>query len=221
VPAPLQIEWLGRIGWREALEAQRKRVEARRADAGPDSLLLLEHPPVITLGRSADPAHLLESRAALAARGIEVQEAARGGSATYHGPGQLVGYLIVDLAARGVPDVHRFLRGIESDLIAAIEELGVAARALPGLTGVFADAPGTPRKLASIGVGLRGWVSFHGFALNVSLDPTAFAPIVPCGLAGIEIGSLARELGAGAGEDLDSRARAAVAAAFAARWDAP
>jgi lipoyl(octanoyl) transferase len=221
VPAPLRIEWLGRIGWREAWEAQRKRLEARRAGAGPDTLLLLEHPPVITLGRSSDPAHLRESPASLAARGIEVHEAARGGSVTYHGPGQLVGYLVVDLAARGAADVHRFLRGIEADLIAASADLGVAARALPGMTGVFADAPGRPRKLASIGVGLRGWVSFHGFALNVSLDPAEFAPILPCGLEGIEMGSLARELGAAAPGDLDARARSAVSAAFAARWDAP
>jgi len=221
VPGPLCIEWIGRIGWREALEEQMKRVEARRAGAGPDSLLLLEHPPVITLGRRSDPAHLLESREALAARGIEVHEAARGGSVTYHGPGQLVGYLVLDLAARGAADVHRFLRGIESDLVAAIQALGVAARSEPGLTGVVAAAAGRPRKLASIGVGLRGWVSFHGFALNVVLDPADFAPIVPCGLEGIEISSLARELGGGAPEDLMERARAAVAAAFAAHWDAP
>jgi len=221
VPVSLRIEWLGRIGWREALEEQMKRVEARRAGAGPDTLLLLEHPPVITLGRRSDPAHLLESRAALAARGIDVREAARGGSVTYHGPGQLVGYLVIDLAARGAADVHRFLRGIESDLVAAIAELGVAAHSQPGRTGVFAAAPGRPRKLASIGVGLRGWVSFHGFALNVSLDPADFAAIVPCGLEGVEISSLARELAGSLPADLDERARAAVAAAFAAHWDAP
>jgi lipoyl(octanoyl) transferase len=220
VPGALQIEWIGRIGWREALEEQGKRVEARRAGAGPDTLLLLEHPPVITLGRRSDPAHLLESREALVARGIEVHEAARGGSVTYHGPGQLVGYLVIDLAARGAADVHRFLRGIESDLVAAIAELGVAAHTWPGRTGVFAAAAGRPRKLASIGVGLRGWVSFHGFALNVTLEPADFAPIVPCGLADIEISSLARELGGGAPADLEQRARAAVAAAFAAHWDA-
>ena len=221
MPVSLRIEWLGRIGWREALEEQMKRVEARRAGAGPDTLLLLEHPPVITLGRRSDPAHLLESRAALAARGIDVREAARGGSVTYHGPGQLVGYLVIDLAARGAADVHRFLRGIESDLVAAIAELGVAAHSQPGRTGVFAAAPGRPRKLASIGVGLRGWVSFHGFALNVSLDPADFAAIVPCGLEGVEISSLARELAGSLPADLDERARAAVAAAFAAHWDAP
>ena len=221
MPGALRIESIGRIGWREALEEQMKRVEARRAGAGPDTLLLLEHPPVITLGRSSDPAHLLESRAALAARGIEVCEATRGGSVTYHGPGQLVGYLVIDLAARGAPDVHRFLRGIESDLVAAIHELGVAAHTQPGRTGVFAAAAGRPRKLASIGVGLRGWVSFHGFALNVTLDPLDFAPIVPCGLADVEISSLARELGGGAPADLSERARTAVAAAFAAHWDAP
>ena len=218
--APLCIEWLGQMGWPEALEEQHKRVEARRAGAGPDTLLLLEHPPVITLGRRTEPAHLRESRAALAARGIPVFEAVRGGSATWHGPGQLVGYLIVDLAARGGADVHRFLRGIESDLIAAIASLGVAAQRIPGRTGVFAQAPGRPRKLASIGVGLRGWVSFHGFALNVTVAPEDFAPIVPCGLTDVEIGSLARELGAGAPAGLMERSRAAVAAAFAAHWDA-
>jgi lipoate-protein ligase B len=244
---------MGRIGWREALEAQLKRLEARRAGAGLDTLLLLEHPPVITLGRRFHPSHLREPRAALAERGIEVHEAARGGSATYHGPGQLVGYLILDLAARGAADAQRFLRGIESDLVAAIDELGVAAHTLPGRTGVFAAAqraagerrrapaeqgreaaaqraagerrrapakPGRPRKLASIGVGLRGWVSFHGFALNVDLDPADFAPIVPCGLADIEIGTLARELGGDAPADLMQRARQAVAASFAAHWDA-
>ncbi len=220
MPGALRIEWMGRLGWSEALEAQGKRVEARRAGAGPDTLLLLEHPPVITLGRSFQPAHLLESRADLAARGIEVHEAARGGSATYHGPGQLVGYLVIDLAARGAADAHRFLRGIESDLVAAMKQLGVAAQAQPGRTGVFAAAAGRPRKLASIGVGLRGWVSFHGFALNVSVGPADFAPIVPCGLADVEISSLARELGGGAPAGLMERARAAVGAAFAAHWDA-
>jgi lipoate-protein ligase B len=221
VSGALQIEWIGRVGWCEALELQRKCVEARRSGSGPDTLLLLEHPPAITLGRSFDPAHLLESRAALAARGIPVYEASRGGSATYHGPGQLVGYLVIDLASRGAADVHRFLRGIESDLVAAIRALGVAARTLPGRTGVFAAASGPPRKLASIGVGLRGWVSYHGFALNVSVDPLDFAPIVPCGLADVEISSLRRELGGSPPEGLMERARAAVCASFAARWDAP
>ena len=221
MPGALHVEWLGRIAWVDALEAQMKRVEARRARAGPDTLLLLEHPPVITLGRRTDPAHLLESRAALAARGIDVVEAARGGSVTYHGPGQLVGYLVIDLAARGAADVHRFLRSIEADLIAAIQKLGVAARAQPGRTGVFAAASGRPRKLASIGIGLRGWLSFHGFALNVTLDPSEYAPIVPCGLADVAMSSLVRELGASAPADLMDRTRAAVAEAFAARWEAP
>ena len=220
--APFQIEWMGRMSWPEALEAQLKRLEARRVGAGPDTLLLLEHPPVITLGRRSDPAHLREPREALAARGIQVYEAARGGSATWHGPGQLVGYLILDLAARGAADVHRFLRGIEADLVAAIGALGVSAHALPGRTGVFAAAAaGRPRKLASIGVGLRGWISFHGFALNVCLDPADFSPIVPCGLADVEVGTLARELGGSPPPDLMERARAAVAAAFAAHWDVP
>jgi lipoyl(octanoyl) transferase len=221
VAPPLRVEWLGQIGWREALEEQMKRVEARRAGAGPDTLLLLEHPPVVTLGRRFEPVHLRESREALAARGIPVLEAARGGSVTYHGPGQLVGYLVIDLAARGAADVHAFLRGIESDLMAAARALGVATRRVAGRTGVFVDAPGPARKLASIGVGLRGWVSFHGFALNVTLDPAAFAAIVPCGLADVAMTSLACELGAGAPADLGEQARAAVAGAFAVRWGQP
>jgi lipoyl(octanoyl) transferase len=221
VAGGLSVERLGRLAWPEALEAQLKRVEARRAGAGPDTLLLLEHPPVITLGRRSLPEHLLASRARLAARGIQVHEAARGGSATYHAPGQLVGYLVIDLAARGEPDVRRFLRDIETVLIGAAGALGVAARALPARTGVFAAAPGRARKLASIGVGLRGWVSFHGFALNVDLDLAGFDAIVPCGLADVEMTSLARELGARAPADLMERARAAVARACTARWGGP
>jgi lipoate-protein ligase B len=221
MPGELAVEWLGRVPWREALEAQHKRVEARRTGAGPDTLLLLEHPPVVTLGRSTRPEHLLATPQQLAARGIECFEAARGGSVTYHGPGQLVGYLVVDLAARGAADVGAFLRGIEHDLRAACAELGVATRVEPGRTGVFADAPGRARKLASIGVALRGWVSFHGFALNVDLAPADFAAIVPCGLADVEMSALAGELGTGAPPDLMERARAAVARAFSARWGAP
>jgi lipoyl(octanoyl) transferase len=194
----LEIDWLGVVPYGAALERQLAAVEARRA-GGPDRLLLLEHPAVITLGRSAKPENLLAPRAALAARGIEVHEIARGGDVTYHAPGQLVGYLIVDLAARGAPDVSRWLRDIEARLIDALEELGVPSRRIEGMTGVFVDDPrsraGQPRKIASIGVGLKGWLTYHGFALNVSLDLAGFGHIVPCGLSGVAMTSLARELG--------------------------
>jgi lipoate-protein ligase B len=212
----LAVEELGCVPWREALELQEKAVEARRRGAGPDRLFLLEHPPVVTLGRSARAEHLLEDRAALARRGVEVHEAARGGDVTWHGPGQLVGYLVVDLAAAGAPDVGAHLRRIEAALCHALRALGVAARALPGWTGVFVDDPGAPvpRKIASIGIGVRGWVSWHGFALNVDPDLAGFAAIVPCGLRGVAMTSLARELGPTAPPDLARRARDAVTEAF-------
>jgi lipoyl(octanoyl) transferase len=192
--AHLAVEWLGRIRYADALALQEEAVEARRTRTSGDRLLLLEHPAVITLGRSARPGNLLASPDALAERGIEVFDVRRGGDVTYHAPGQLVGYLVTDLQqsarqAGGEPDVHRYLRRIEAALIDASQEMGVAARTLAGMTGVFAaDCHGdesdsaTPRKLASIGVGLRGWVSYHGFALNVTTDLRGFDSIVPCGL---------------------------------------
>ncbi len=224
----LEVLELGTVEYGAALELQQKRVEARRSGAAGDALLLLEHPPVITLGRRADTAHVLASPASLAARGIGLHTVSRGGDVTFHGPGQLVGYLVVDLAARGVPDVHAFLRSLESGLIEALDELGVACETRAGWTGVFVrprDAerepggPGAPpRKIASIGVGVRGWVTYHGFALNVTLDPAAFSDIVPCGLQQVRMTSLARELGADAPPDLDARARAAVRRAFLRSW---
>ncbi|MEE9606646.1 MAG: lipoyl(octanoyl) transferase LipB [Myxococcota bacterium] len=218
----LIVEQRGRVPYAEALELQMKCVEARRSGAAPDKLLLLEHPPVITLGSRARPEHLLAPAEELARRGIAVHRVSRGGDVTYHGPGQLVGYLVLDLAARGEPDVHAFLRGIEAALGAALERLGVPPRTVPGYTGVFAGgsraAAAPPRKLASIGVGLRGWVTYHGFALNVDVDPADFAAIVPCGLRGVEMTSVARELGGQAPPDLAARARQAVADAFARRW---
>ena len=195
----LSVEWLGRVPYAEALELQRKRVEAARNGSQGDCLLLLEHPPVVTLGRSTRPENLLVPREALVARGGEVHEVARGGDVTWHGPGQLVGYLVLDLAARGEPDVHRHLRRIEALLIDALAELGIAGERRDGMTGVFVAGSQPPRKIASIGVGLRGWVSYHGFALNVALGPEAFAGIRPCGLHGVEMTSVRAEQG-GAGE---------------------
>lgn len=215
----LRVERLGRVPYAEALELQAKGVELRRTGAAPDRLLLLEHPPVVTLGRRARGDHLLASREELAARGIELYEVARGGDVTYHAPGQLVGYPILDLRARGRTDVHAYLRELEAGLAEALAELGLPTRTRAGYTGLFAAADGgPPRKLASIGVGLRGWITCHGFALNVDLDLSGFECIVACGLHEVRMGSLARELGARAPADLGERALDAVEAAFARRW---
>ncbi len=214
----LVVERLGTVPYAEALELQMKRVEARRAGAAPDALLLLEHPPVITLGRRSKPENLLVSRETLAARGVAVHEVARGGDVTCHAPGQLVGYAILDLAARGEADVHAHLRSLEAGLIDALGELDVAASARPGYTGVFVTGVRPPRKIASIGVGLRGWVTCHGFALNVDVDLAQFEAIVPCGLHDVEMTSITRELGDAAPADPMERAATAVADAFARRW---
>ncbi len=210
----LAVEWLGLVPYREALALQERRIEARRRGEVPDALLLLEHPPVITLGRRAQAGNVLASSEQLAARSIEVHRVSRGGDVTYHAPGQLVGYLIADLAARGEADAGAWLRRIEALLVAALADLGLEGYTRPGQTGVFVapEAPGPARKIASVGVGLRGWISWHGFALNVTLDPEEFALIVPCGLRDVVMTSVVRELGAAAPEDLDARARAAVTA---------
>jgi lipoate-protein ligase B len=192
-------------------------VAARRADETGDRLLLLEHPPVVTLGRAAKPEHLLVPREELARRGVELFQVGRGGDVTWHGPGQLVGYPIVDLAARGGLGVTGFLRLVEAALGEALGELGVAAETRPGWTGVFVAGADPPRKIASIGIGVRRWVTWHGFALNVDCDLAGFAAIVPCGLHGVAMTSVAGELGAAAPPDLAARARAAVGRAFAAR----
>jgi len=220
----LAIEWLGTVPYDEALELQNKCVEARRAGAATDKILLLEHPPVITVGRGAKADNLLASASELTARGIAVHRVPRGGDITYHGPGQLVGYPILDLAARGERDVHRFLRRIEAVLGRALAELGVPTRTLPGCTGVFVQpgidqpAAASPRKIASIGVGVRGWVTYHGFALNVDLDLSAFDSIIPCGLEFVEMTSIARELAEAAPTELGERTREAVIEACSAQW---
>jgi lipoate-protein ligase B len=214
----LQVEWLGRVPYAEALALQEARVAEVRAGRAGDALLLLEHPPVVTLGRSARAENLLLSPEALAESGVELHEIARGGDVTWHGPRQLVGYAILDLQARGRADVHRFLRDLESGLIDALEKLGLAAEIRPGMTGVFVAPSAPPRKIASIGVGLRGWVTWHGFALNVDPDLAGFDAIVPCGLQGVEMTSLARELGEAAPVDLPARSREAVTDAFVRRF---
>ncbi|HSI11857.1 MAG TPA: lipoyl(octanoyl) transferase LipB [Chthoniobacter sp.] len=183
----LSIRWLGRVTFSDALALQEELVARKAADTSvPDELLLLEHEPVYTIGRTPDQSSLRDA----SALPYPVVQTNRGGQATYHGPGQLVGYPILDLRVRG-QDLHRYLRGLEEMLIAALGDYGIAAGRSEGQTGVWIG----PRKIASIGVGVRRWISMHGFALNVSSDLTAFSAITPCGIAGVEMTSVSRECG--------------------------
>lgn len=223
-----------RTPYRPALELQRRlardRIEGR---ADRDLLLLVEHDPVLTLGRNADPDHLVADAPELEARGIDRVEIERGGDVTYHGPGQLVGYPVLDLR-RYRRDLHWYLRAVEEALIAALGELGLPAFRVAGHTGVWvgeegalrdgddgsagaAVAAGRVRKVASIGVHVSRWVTWHGFALNV--DDRAlenFGLIVPCGIEGVTMTTLRRE-GIGAGED---RLQDALARGFAGAFGA-
>ena len=184
----------------EALEFQRAAARARiTGEIAQDLLLLVEHPPVVTLGRSSKERHLVASPELLATRGVALFEVERGGDVTFHGPGQLVGYPIVDLK-RHKQDLHWYLRQVEEALIVALEEFGVPGERSAGYTGVWtsggADDPHGPRKIASIGVHARDWVTWHGFALNANTDLSYFGLIVPCGIAGVDMTSIARERGA-------------------------
>ncbi|MFO0689780.1 MAG: lipoyl(octanoyl) transferase LipB [Myxococcota bacterium] len=232
---PLSIEWLGRIPYGEALALQETALRERAEGLCGDRLLLLEHPPVITLGRSHKPGNVLFAESRLRALGIEVFEVGRGGDATYHAPGQLVGYPIVDLSRPDRRDVHAFLRSLEAGLIDALEAWAIPACRIEGRTGVFVDRArsrrpgGRERKIASIGIGLRRWVTWHGFALNVDLDLSGFDAIVPCGLPDVVMTSVANELAIERGEataagaapardsELGVRVREAVACALTRR----
>lgn len=178
---------LGRMGYLEAWERQRELVTLRQAGAGTDTLLLVEHPPVYTLGKRADPANVLLDAAGLSAQGIEVVAVDRGGDVTYHGPGQLVGYPVLALA--GVRTVVDYVRALEEVLIVALAELGVTATRIADLTGVWVDGA----KIAAIGVRVAsGGITSHGFALNVAPDLQHFAGIVPCGISDRSVCSLAQ-----------------------------
>jgi lipoate-protein ligase B len=169
---------LGLEPYAVTLRRQEELVQERLQDAVPDTLILVEHPPVVTLGRAKSTANLRETPEALRARGIEFFEVTRGGDVTYHAPGQLVGYPIFDLRQHG-RDVLRFCRGVEAALIGVLREYGLTALAVPGKAGVWIGE----QKVASLGISLRRWVTFHGFALNVSTDLTGFRAIRPCGEA--------------------------------------
>ncbi len=175
---------LGLVEYTQALALQETLVKQRCAGEGVDTLLLLEHPPVFTLGRGADERNLLTPR------GTPVHRVSRGGEVTFHGPGQLVGYPILDLISHG-RDVHAYLRRLEAVLIDVLTEYGLPAQRQPDLTGVWIEN----QKIASIGVGVRRWITYHGFALNVDPDLSYFADIVPCGIRGVRMTSMSEALG--------------------------
>jgi lipoyl(octanoyl) transferase len=188
----LEVRRLGVIGYGEGVELQQSLVEQRKAGSIPDQLLLIEHPPVITLGVKTrnDRGHIVASADSLARQGVEVFETGRGGDVTYHGPGQLVGYPIIDLKPDRC-DVHRYVRDLEEVLIRTAAAFGIDAGRSPGLTGVWVGQD----KLAAIGVRISRWVTSHGFALNVTTDLSHFDFIIPCGIVGRGVTSIQRLLG--------------------------
>lgn len=217
---PLVVVDLGRRPYATVLELQRALCRARGEGViDEDILLLVEHDPVITLGRSTKASSLPVPPDQLPAHGVEVFEIERGGDVTFHGPGQLVGYPIVDLQQLK-PDLHWYLRELEGAMIDALATLGVPGQRSPGQTGVWVG----PRKLASIGVHVKKWITFHGFALNVTTDLTYFDLIVPCGIEGVEMSSVKRELADGqiegwADHELWDRTKVEVFRAMAARFE--
>jgi lipoyl(octanoyl) transferase len=200
---------LGPTPYRDGLALQEGLVRARAAGETGDWLLFPDHPPVLTVGRSPSAGGIVADPETLRGMGIEVFEVARGGDVTWHGPGQQVGYLICDLDRRG-RDLHRFLRDVEAALIQALAGWGIAAERSPGRTGVWVEG----EKIASIGIAVRRWVSYHGFALNLAPDLGFFDLIHPCGLRGIHMTSVARRAGSLAPTEVE--ARKAVASAMGA-----
>ena len=207
---PLRIEDLGLRPYAEVLALQRD-LRRRRIEGGLDEdvLLLVEHPPVITLGRGTRPSSLPIPSAELERRGVEVFEVERGGDVTYHGPGQLVGYPILDLRKHR-QDLHWYLRSLEDVLIQALGQLGIEADRNPGLTGVWTAG----RKIASLGVHVKQWVTLHGFALNVTTDLDPFDLIVPCGIRQVVMTSVAAELLRADSEALMAEVRGGVVGSF-------
>lgn len=190
-----QIEWQvtpGLTPYPQALAAMEARAEAIRTGEAPELVWLLEHPPLYTAGTSADPAELFNPQ------GFPVYDAGRGGRYTYHGPGQRVGYVMIDLARRG-RDVRRFVHSLEGWLIAALAELGVEAFRAPGRIGIWVAHNGTEAKIGAIGVRVRRWVTLHGFSINVAPELSHFSGIVPCGIAEFPVTSLG-EMGVSNGQ---------------------
>ena len=212
----LLVADLGRRPYGEVLELQRRLCRARAWPGRPreDLLLLVEHDPVVTLGRGTGRPASRSPRPQLRARGVEVFEVERGGDVTFHGPGQLVGYPILDLRDHR-QDLHWYLRAARGGADRALGTLGIPAERQPGLTGVWTRG----RKIASIGIHVKQWVTFHGFALNVTTELDYFDLIVPCGIAGVTMTSVQRELGSAAPADLAAATRDAVTEAFGRVFD--
>ncbi len=223
-PGPIVASWLGRVAYPQAHALQKRLVAERADDRIPDQLLLLEHPAVLTLGRNGDPAHILADPVTLAARGIGVEQVERGGEVTYHGPGQLVAYPILALSRRGLM-IRPLVRALEAALVATCAAHGVTAARREGHPGCWCDPDGPdPRKIGALGLRVERGVTYHGIALNVTVDLADFALIDPCGMPGIASTSIAAELG-----DLSAtpttasveRAATIFARAFAAELGAP
>jgi lipoyl(octanoyl) transferase len=213
------VRWLGRIEYRAAWQLQHELVTARAAGEAPDTLLLLEHEPVLTLGRHADPAHVLASDEELARRGVETIRVERGGEVTYHGPGQLVAYPIVRLSDAGLL-LRPFVRALELAMADVAQGYGVPGERREGFPGCWVDPDGVhgpPRKLGALGLRVERGVTYHGIALNVTPRLADFGLIDACGLTGIEVTSIARELGwSGASEEPSTQSVAVAADRFAA-----
>jgi len=192
----MDVRRLGVVGYQAALDLQKQLVEQRKQGQIGDQLLLLEHPPVITLGVKARGAraNVLASDETLAAMGVELFETGRGGDVTYHGPGQLVGYPIFDLKPERC-DVHKYVRDLEEVLIRAVARLGITAGRVAGLTGIWVGPEGREAKLAAIGVRISRWVTSHGFALNVTTNLDHFKLIIPCGITDRGVTSVETLLG--------------------------
>ncbi|HEY8199658.1 MAG TPA: lipoyl(octanoyl) transferase LipB [Candidatus Limnocylindrales bacterium] len=191
----LSVEWLGRIDYRAAWARQHALLDARAAGAAPDTLLLLEHPAVLTLGRQADPSFVRASLGELAERGVELLRVERGGEVTYHGPGQLVAYPIVRLADRGIL-LRPFVRALEAAMTETCASYRVEAGRRDGQPGCWVDPSGSaPRKIGALGIRIERGISYHGIALNVTTDLAGFELIDPCGMPGVAVTSIAAEAG--------------------------
>ena len=212
---PLQVRRLGLVPYAEGLELQRRLVEDRKADRIPDTLLLLQHPHVLTIGVKKDGrSHILASPDRLSALGIEVFETGRGGDVTYHGPGQLVGYPIVNLDPDR-RDVHQYVRDLEDVMMRVCAEYGIEAGRVKGLSGAWVNSDGGEEKIGAIGVRISRWITSHGFAFNVATDIDFFHLIVPCGIADKGVTSLASKLGyAPPMDEVEERVVAQFAAVF-------
>jgi lipoyl(octanoyl) transferase len=211
-PRSLRIRRLGRVPYGRGLELQERLVAERQKGAVGDQLLLLEHEPVFTLGRNARAENVLYPAELLRQRGFDVHETGRGGDVTYHGPGQIVGYPILDLSPDR-RDVHRYVRDLEEVMVRTCADYGVEAGRIAGLTGTWVGR----EKIGAIGVRISRWVTSHGFALNVSTDLAAFELIVPCGIRDKGVTSLERLLGRAVPLD---EVMDRIAAHFAAVFDA-